>query len=346
MRNRITLGIFSQKDFFQHRVKAITIGDAATRHIDKRDRDVILDHISKATLETDYFSLKIFVEVVGKQFNMHKVDREVIENFMFWLKNEKQNQYGKNYSDGAIRTYLKHLSAFFSWAKEQEFVDDNPIFGIKKPGKKTMKNPHLRLMDDGQIQNLRTYFDKKPEWQLDIFNFSMWTSARRAEALAFRKDDFIKLQVHGERKYFVRLMGKGSKVRIVPIGNACVLDIERRLEYLKDEKEFYRLIEKQVTPDMKRTYHLRWKEGFLFFDVADGKSVSKAFMRARRACGIPETVTFHSARHTYATHLLAEGVDIKVVSELLGHSDLKSTEIYANVLNSTIMNQTKNVTEL
>lgn len=346
IRNRIALGNFEMRDFFTLKVKSITLADASIEYIDKRDRDVRINKLSKNTLNTDYFSLKILIEVVGKKILVGKINKDVILKFMLVLKEEKKNQYGVNYSDSSIRVYLKHLSSFFSWAIDQGYATSNPIIGIVKPLEKGKQAGNMKLLNQEYLKKLREYLQKKPEWQLDVLNFSLGTGARRGEIIKVKKKDLVNLKVKGGKKYLIRLNGKGGKTRLVPIGNECLKLVKKRIKYLSNEKERERILEKQVSSGIKKRYRYRWQQEYLFFEICDDKSISKAIMKARRHCGVPESITFHSARHTYATHLIAEGVDIKVLKELLGHVDLETTEIYTHVLNEHMLQQVEAVTEL
>lgn len=116
---------------------------------------------------------------------------------------------------------------------------------------------------------------------------------------------------------FLRVRGKGDKERIVPFGSRCKALLERYL--------------KSVRPE-----YLGTKKSSAVFLSPKGNKVTRqyiyAMVQARcNACGIRKHVTPHTFRHTFATQLLENGADLRSVQELLGHSDISTTQIYTHV---------------
>lgn len=126
-----------------------------------------------------------------------------------------------------------------------------------------------------------------------VFQFAMWTGARRREIYNLRYEHI--------RNDTARLMGKGNRERIVPL-------LTGALEAIGELRD--------IGP---------------VFIQSHIDAYSKVFKRIARDCGI-EDASFHKMRHTAATYMLASGINIKVVKEILGHTDIKTTEIYAQVL--------------
>jgi len=106
-------------------------------------------------------------------------------------------------------------------------------------------------------------------------------------------------------------MGKGSKQRLVPVGNAA-LDIIRR--YLKMRKDF--------SEALFVDYH---------FQRLSSRWIQKMLRKYLLKVGIAKKITPHSLRHTFATHLLDAGCDIRSVQEMLGHKNLSTTQIYTHI---------------
>jgi len=139
---------------------------------------------------------------------------------------------------------------------------------------------------------------------------------RASEALALRLQD-IDFDVG-----FVRTMGKGSKERVVPLGRPA-------LEALREYNERGR-------PQLGGAGTLKAAELFL---NARGRRLSRQGLhliikRYVRQAGLPEDVSAHTLRHSFATHLLEGGADLRAVQEMLGHADLSTTQIYTHVTTS------------
>ena len=116
----------------------------------------------------------------------------------------------------------------------------------------------------------------------------------------------------------IRCMGKGSKERLIPVGRSALSGVE---EYLRSGRP---RLAKPSSPDA------------LFLNVRGGKisrvGVWKTLSLRGRRAGLRTPLTPHLLRHTFATHMLERGADLRTVQTLLGHSDLSTTEIYTHVL--------------
>jgi site-specific recombinase XerD len=133
------------------------------------------------------------------------------------------------------------------------------------------------------------------------------------------------------------------------VGEAVRLRIEdvdstRRLIHLKGakgKKDRYTLLS-DVVLERLREYYKEYKPKEYLFEGAVGRkhlaerSVQSVFERAAKAAGIRKPVSVHSLRHSFATHLLESGVDLRYIQELLGHSSSKTTEVYTHVSQKTL----------
>jgi integrase/recombinase XerD len=138
-------------------------------------------------------------------------------------------------------------------------------------------------------------------------------------ACGLRVSEVIGLEVHqvNLEAGFVTVLGKGGKQRVVPLGQHAR---EAIVEYLVGDR-----------PRLLRGRPSRW-----LFVRAGGKPVSRQtvwkLVRARaRAAAVETHVSPHTVRHTFATHLLGGGADLRVVQALLGHADIATTQIYTHV---------------
>jgi len=131
------------------------------------------------------------------------------------------------------------------------------------------------------------------------------TGLRVAECCGLDLDDVDR------RRGAVRVMGKGGKERVVPVGDAALEALDAWLSVRGEER------------------------GALFTSLRGGRlgtrSVHRIVKRRARAAGIDRRVTPHTLRHTFATHMLGEGADLRLIQELLGHSRLTTTQRYTHV---------------
>ncbi len=138
-------------------------------------------------------------------------------------------------------------------------------------------------------------------------------------ACGLRRSELINLRlrdVDSKRKLLIIKGAKGNKDRVVPLPGK-VIDMLREYYKLYRPKEW--LFEGMVKGE-------QWSEA----------SLRAVFVRALKAAGIKKQLTLHSLRHTYATHLLENGVDLRFIQELLGHKSSRTTEIYTHVMTKSI----------
>jgi integrase/recombinase XerC len=119
-------------------------------------------------------------------------------------------------------------------------------------------------------------------------------------------------------KCLIRVVGKGNKERIVPIGNKAVATIK---EYRKRLQSEAGIAEEDNGPLFLNKDHGR----------LTSRSIARILSKTARECGLLIPVSPHALRHTYATHMLDAGADLRVVQELLGHKSLSTTQKYTHV---------------
>lgn len=135
---------------------------------------------------------------------------------------------------------------------------------------------------------------------------------RVSELISLREED-----IHFELGY-VKVMGKGKKARVVPLGEAALEAIK---DYLGTKRKGVR-------------------GGYLFVTSRGGPFTRQGFWklldRYARVAGIPQKISPHVLRHSFATHLLSRGADLRIVQAMLGHADISTTEIYTHLDNSRL----------
>ena len=213
------------------------------------------------------------------------------------------------------RTQARRLSAwrvFFGFVREEGLRDDQPALSVDLPS--LPKTLPVYLTEE-EVKNLFDAVDRShpnAERDLAILEVFYGCGLRVSELIEMRiRDVFVDDAV-------VRVVGKGDKERLVPIHDTAIRAIER-----------YRSLER---------VHLEPKRGFedhLFLNVR-GRKISRqwVFLRLKelaQLAGITKVIGPHTLRHTFATHLLHHGVDLRFIQVMLGHSSITTTEVYAHL---------------
>ena len=262
--------------------------------------------LAKNTLEAYRRDLAKYVEVLaglGKK-NIETAGRDDITSFMMVLKKE-----GK-----ATTTISRHLAAvkmFHRFLVRESLAHDDPTDLIETP--KMFKRVPA-VLTQAEVDHMLNMTAGR-QWQsirdkaiIEIF----YASGLRVSELADLKMSSINFDVG-----FVRAVGKGSKERIIPLGKKARVAIEHYLQKVRAK-----LVKKQDS-------------GHLFLSRVGGRISRQSLwavikMYALKA-GIKKEIKPHTLRHTFATHLLAHGADLRSVQEMLGHADISTTQIYTHV---------------
>ena len=205
----------------------------------------------------------------------------------------------------SVTRKLASLRGWFLWLIENNYTVTNPILGIKQP-KLTRKLP--KVLNMNEIQTLLT--EKMLPVEHAFFELLYAAGLRVSELVG------LNVQNIDFTSGYVRCFGKGSKERIVPIGKAAQNALKK---YLK-------------TRDLIiRKFNLQEKTLFL---KDNGKKISRQdvynFIK-QTGKTINKQISPHTIRHSFATHLLENGADLRVVQELLGHSDVSTTQLYTHI---------------
>lgn len=214
----------------------------------------------------------------------------------------------------ALNSILLELAAirvFFRFLYANRFVPSNVAELIDRPRKFKALPKSLSVMDVDKLLQLPTGDDPRAVRDQAILEV-MYASGLRASELAGLKLENINFE-----SGFLRVIGKGNKERIVPIGRQA---LERLKLYLD------RMRPKLVRPHTPSAVFLS-NRGRQLSRVTLWKLVDCCAKRA----GIAKHVSPHMLRHSFATHLLENGADLRVIQEMLGHADISTTQVYTHV---------------
>ena len=264
--------------------------------------------LSKNTLESYRLDLKKYFQfLIGKGItDLKTVKPENISEFIHNLYQKKQklksNSIARNLS--AIRTFHKYLL-------NEEYCDSNPAELVDSP-KLGRKLPGALTVDEmKKLLNLPNPKDYLGWRDKAILEFLYATGVRISEMINFTTKNFV------PQIGWVRIIGKGDKERLVPIGKKGIKAVK---EYLKRSRTYL------AKPDSEDIMFLnRW--GKKLTRMGAWKIIKNYIDQA----GIKKKVTPHTIRHSFATHLLEGGADLRAVQEMLGHADISTTQVYTHI---------------
>ncbi len=232
---------------------------------------------------------------IGDLDNVTRLD---IRNFLVYL-----NESG--YSNSSIARKLSAVRAFFKFLARGKYVEKNPVANIISPkiSKKLPKN--ISVADVSAILDSVPSRGKYALRDKAILELLYGTGVRVSELIGINIEDV------DIGRLYVKVKGKGKKERLVPLGKVALLAVKNYLNLLKR------------------------KNGPLFINKNETRLTDRSVRRIiKKYClksGIGKIISPHTLRHSFATHLLDRGADLRSVQELLGHSNLSTTQIYTHV---------------
>ncbi len=223
---------------------------------------------------------------------------------------------------GSIRLRFAALRSFYRWALREGRVAENPVLGIPLPRLPRRlpiflsREQVARLLDaPHQKWAQRAGAGKKGpgrgwhEWQ--CWRDAAWLETFYGAGLRIAELSGLERRRYDSAQGLVRVMGKGRKERICPVGEHAVRAIDRYLDLCPHESRFL-FVSAGGRPLSPRAIQLSLKDYL-------------------RRAGLDPKLTPHKLRHTFATHLLDHGADLRSVQELLGHAQVTTTQIYTAV---------------
>jgi len=284
-------------------------------------RNEILRFIEELKYEKNYSELTtkgylndldIFLEFLS-QNNIKKysdIEYNDIRLFINYL-------YESKYNNKTISRNISSLRSFFKYLKNNNIIKNNPMLLITNP-KLDKKLPKYLNFND--IEKLLNAYDKNNYISVRnslILEMLYSTGIRVSEIVNIKLNDISTINKT------IKISGKGNKERIVYFGNKCLELINLYLRQSYNKLNINNL-----------DYFILSKTGKKIND----RQIRKILDDASEIAGIDMKISPHVLRHTFATHMLNEGADLRSVQELLGHENLSTTQIYTHLTNEKIRN--------
>lgn len=253
----------------------------------------------------DVVKLVQFYLSTDKELVFSKVNLKDLREFITWL-----NDIGMQSNTQA--RVLSGLKAFFTYLLQEEIIREDPTSLLEAP-KLTRKLPDtLNIIE---INKLIDAIDaSKPEGMRNkaIIEMLYGCGLRVTELVELRLSN-----IYAETE-FIKVIGKGNKERLVPIGSVALKFLEIYVSQIR------------VHLDIKKGH-----EDYIFLNRSGSRlsriSVFNLIKSLALATGIHKNISPHTLRHSFATHLIEGGADLRAVQEMLGHASITTTEIYTHL---------------
>lgn len=227
---------------------------------------------------------------------------------------EKYLKYIKNLESTTVAHKITSIKSYFNYNIKRGIISVNPADKVSRPKLTKHLPEYLTEEEVGKLLDVevKSPYDYRNKTLLEL----LYSSGIRISELVN-----IKTPNYDSEECLIRIMGKGSKERIVPLGDYAV-------NIMNDYMNNYRpLINKKHTD-----YVFINNRG----DKISRQFIFKVIKKEALKKGIKKEISPHTLRHTFATHLLKNGADLRIIQELLGHENISTTQIYTHVTNNKL----------
>ena len=261
--------------------------------------------LSKNTLVSYEHDIKSFLIFLNdNKVELFKVQQSDINSFVSF-------RFSKGISSSSNMRLISSLKKFFIYLVSHNFIKKNPTENIESPRKVKLLPHTIDIESVDKLLNspdLKTRFGARDKAMLEI----LYACGLRVSELVSLKSSQVVIESN-----FLRVMGKGSKERIIPINDYALTFLKTyiedfRSEFMKSKKTDSLFLSNR---GLEMTRHSFWH------------IIKKYALQA----GINNHLSPHTLRHAFATHMINNGADLRVVQLLLGHSDLSTTQLYTHI---------------
>lgn len=263
--------------------------------------------------------------------DIKSVDLQTAQEFLVYMKTEKNNEQKARYRKGvSLRQFYKFLT------NNKGMFKVSPMANLELPTPKPALPKYLTLEQALEMLMHIDTPDRKRDYCIVVFLLNC--GMRLSELVGINiKDIRSTRDADGNEVYTLKVLGKGSKERIIYLNDAC---INAYMDYAAPD---------ETDPDARKAAGMRdstVKTDALFLSRRgtriSNRRVQQIVEECLRSCGLDNMgLSVHKLRHTAATLMYQNGVDVRVLKDVLGHENLNTTQIYTHVSNSQLENAMK-----
>jgi len=261
--------------------------------------------LSQNTLESYQRDISYFISFIKKQRrDVREADRKLVVDYLKHLRDKGQ-------ANSTVSRNMASLRSFYQFMVEENVLEDNPTYQLETP-KLEKKLP--RVLSSEEVERLLAQPQKDGNMGLRdkaMLELLYASGIRVSELVSLNVSDF------NPEVGFLRCTGKGKKERIVPVGSVAIDCVQ---EYIQKSRQRLVRIEDEKALFVNQHGKRLTRQGFW--------KILKKYSRSARISG---EITPHTLRHSFATHLLENGADLRSVQEMLGHSDISTTQVYTQI---------------
>lgn len=293
------------------------------------------DGLSANTIMSYGKDLELFAKfLIKKNLNVESVNSDKIKDYLYEL-------YRQNLRSSSISRKISCLKNFFRFLESENLIKTNPTIYLQTP-KRDKKLPDF--LSENEIFKLLNFVDSdKSEFgiKLSCMMELLYASGLRVTELVSLPISAIQ-EIDDEKgektlRNYLIVKGKGNKERIAPINKSA---IRKLIEYLQLRQKLGHKNSKWLFVGKVRAKKTECEKRSKFTDFSTHLTRQRLHQMLKELAakvGIdPSRIHPHVIRHSFATHLLNSGIDLRLLQELLGHSDISTTEIYTHILDSKL----------
>lgn len=265
------------------------------------DRGLLKNTIISYTLDIKEFSLFL----VENGYNFYSDNKEIVLKFFSKLNTQKK-------AENTILRMFSALRKFYQWLYQVDLISYNPMSDMDSP-KKGVHLPTALSMREVEKVLMAPDINKELGIRDRAILEVMYATGLRVSELINLKMDDLHLDIG-----LIKTIGKGNKERLIPISDSASQWLDKYINLVRNEQI------KKYGNSAEVFLNFRGKK-------LTRQSIWKMIKKYISQVGITKDVTPHTLRHSFATHLLENGADLRIVQELLGHSDISTTQIYTHI---------------
>lgn len=267
-------------------------------------RQEVMNSSLKDSTKRNHLSTLMLLQEFKKNITFSDLTFELISSFEYFLQL-------KGYHTNTIAKHMKHLKRHVNIAINKEYIEIQK-YAFRKYKIKTIENKHTHLVPE-ELERLENLILSgryvKLQKSLDAFLFCCYAGMRYSDFINLSSENFV--DINQETWLIYKSVKTGTEVRL-PL-------------YLLFSGKGIAILNK-YRDNLEDFFHLR-----------DNSNVNKDLIIITRLAGLSKRISFHTARHTNATLLIYNSINITTVQKLLGHKSVKTTQVYTNVMDMTII---------
>lgn len=264
----------------------------------------VMNSSLKESTRRNHLSTLMLLQEFKRDVIFSDLTFEFISSFEHFLQS-------KGYHINTIAKHMKHLKRHINVAINKEYIEIQK-YAFRKYKIKTVENKHTHLTPEEleRLEKLRlTGRCMKYQKTLDAFLFCCYAGMRYSDFINLSPDSIV--DIHQETWLLYKSIKTGTEVRLplyLLFGGKGLVILDKYRDNIQE-----------------------------FFHLRDNSNVNKDLIIISRLAGLSKKISFHTARHTNATLLIYNGVNITTVQKLLGHKSVKTTQVYTNIMDMTIV---------